>query len=484
MYRKPSKRQQTIRLIAVYSIMVAAVLVLVSFITLLMLGYRFNMDDGRLEQYALLQFSSSPSGAIVSIDDEPINSKTPNKATVKSGIHNIKIWREGYKTWTKNVDINPGTVKWITYPLLIPEAISVETIQTYEKVYSSLASSDKEKIIVQEDDSKPIFDLVEIESEKTKSSALTIEPGAFSFAKKHSFKAYEWDSSNRYVIIKHTFDNKIEWLVLDTQNITLTKNLSKIFNIPISQIDFVSSNGSRFYVLSNNTVRELNLSNETISKSLIDQVDSFDYYEASKAIAFKSKPNGKNLVNLGIYISGDERAAIIKNVSTKSVNHIVTSEYFNENYIVISDGKNVTIMSGSYPSSNSDEANSLKEFISFKLDYDIKQLSFSPSGQYVLMVNGNKYATYDLEYQKLNQGVISQNNITQNTNFKWLDNNYLWSDSNGQLVIREFDNQNSHVINSVIEGQDAVITKNGRYIYSFDKFDSKIRLQRARIILP
>lgn len=484
MYRKPSKRKQTIRLIAVYSIMVAAVLVLVSFITLLMLGYRFNMDDGKLEQYALLQFSSSPSGAIVSIDGEPINSKTPNKATVKSGIHDIKIWREGYKTWTKNVDIKPGTVKWINYPLLIPEDINVETIQTYEKVYHSLASNDKEKIIVQEDESQPIFSLVEIESEKTKSSILAIEPSVLSVAKKHSFKVYEWDSGNRYVIIKHVFDNKAEWLVLDTQNVNLTKNLSKIFNIPISQIDFVSSNGNRFYVLSNNTVRELNLSNETISKSLVDQVTSFNYYEESKAIAFKSKPDSRNLVDLGIYISGDERAANVKNVSSKNVNHIVTSEYFNENYVAISDGKNVTIMSGSYPSSSSDEANSLKEFVSFKLDYDVNQISFSPSGQYVLIVNGNKYATYDLEYQRLNQGVISQDKISQNTNFKWLDNNYLWSDNNNQLIIREFDNQNSHAINSVIEGQDAVITKNGRYIYSFDKFDSKIRLQRARIILP
>jgi len=183
MYRKPSKRQQTIRLVVVYSVMVAAVLVLVSFVTLLMLGYRFNMDDGRLEQYALLQFSSSPSGATVSIDGEPINSKTPNKATVKSGIHDIKMWREGYKTWTKHVDIKPGTVKWITYPLLIPERINIETVKTYEKVYSSLASNDKEKILVQEDESKPIFSLVEIDSEKIQSSVLTIDQSIFSASK-------------------------------------------------------------------------------------------------------------------------------------------------------------------------------------------------------------------------------------------------------------------------------------------------------------
>jgi len=484
MYRNPSKRQQTFRLIAVYSVMVAAVLVLVSFITLLMLGYRFNVDDGRLEQYALLQFSSSPSGAIVSIDGYPINSKTPNKATVKSGVHDIKIWREGYKTWTKTVDIKPGTVKWITYPLLIPEDINIETVQTYEKIYDSLSSDDKEKIIIQEVESKPAFNLVEIDSDEARLSVLTINQSILMAAQKHSFKIYQWDSSGRYVLIKHNADDKIEWLVLDTQNVNLTKNLTKIFNIPISQIDFVSSNGNRFYVLSNNTIRELNLDSETISKSLVEQVANFNYYENSKAIAFKSKPNSKNLVNLGIYVSGDERAAVIKSVSSKNINNIVTSEYFNENYIVTSDGGNVTIMSGSYPSSSSDEANSLKEFAKFKLDYDIKELLFSPSGQYVLAVNGNEYATYDLEYQKLNQSTISKDKVSQSVNLKWLDNNYLWSDNTSQLIIREFDGQNSHVINSVIPGQSVAITKNGRYIYSFSKLNSKIQLQRARIILP
>jgi len=235
--------------------------------------------------------------------------------------------------------------------------------------------------------------------------------------------------------------------------------LTKIFNIPISAIDFVSSNGNRFYVLSNSTVRELDLASETISKSLIDQVASFSYYEESKAIAFRSKPNSKNLINLGIYVSGDERAAIINSVSNKNINHIITSKYFNENYIAISNGENVTIMSGSYPTSNSDEANSLKEFTSFKLDYEVEQISFSPSGQYVLVVNDNKYATYDLEYQTLNQSTISQDKINQTMNFEWLDNNYLWSDNNNQLVIREFDGQNSHNINSVVTGQSVVMTK-------------------------
>ena len=485
MYRKPSKKQQIFRLAIVYSIMVVAVLILVSFITLTMLGYRFNLKDRSLEQqYALIQFGSSPSGAIVSIDGNPISSKTPNKATVKSGLHDIKIWREGYQTWIKKIDIKPGTVTWITYPLLIPEKIEVEQVQAYEQLYHSLASPDGEKILAQEDAAKPLFHLVEINSDKVKSLELALDQSIYTAATSHKFQLQSWDGGGRYVTLRHDYDDKSEWLIVDTQNTSLTKNLTRILSISVSQLDFLDTGGDRLYALVDNTIRELNLSDETISKSLVDQVNSFDYYEDSKVITFISKPDEKGNVNLGIYRSSDGRPAVIKTIPANSSSKIATSRYFNNNYIAISEGRKVVVMSGSYPSASGDEANSLKEFVSFDLDYEAKQLSFSPSGQYIIATNDSQYTVYDLEYKTLNRVNTDDDKGGRAYKFNWLDDNYIWFDGNDQLTIQEFDGQNGHIINSVIPGQAAVLTKNARYIYSFNKLEAKIQLQRVRIILP
>jgi hypothetical protein len=67
---------------------------------------------------------------------------------------------------------------------------------------------------------------------------------------------------------------------------------------------------------------------------------------------------------------------------------------------------------------------------------------------------------------------------------KWLDDNYLWSDYNGDVTMREFDGQNGNTINKALIGQDVVLSQNDRYLYSINKTDKGFQLQRVRMILP
>lgn len=482
MYRKPSKRQQIIRLTIIYSVMVTAVVIIVTFITMLMLGYRLNLSDGNLEQYALVKFSSSPSGATVSIDDDLVNSKTPNKSTVAPGSHKITIWRDGYETWTKNINVSSGTVTWLNYAILVPKDLQSEQVSTYNELANSIASSVQDNILVQQSVTIPTFELIDVSADEPETSTISIDSTIYSQANTHSFTLYSRDESGRYALIKHIYDKNNEWLMLDLQKPSLTKNLTKIFNISISDVVFSGSDGNKLYILANNTIRELNLSDETISKALVSNVQSFNFYSESKVITFKTKSDANSETTLGLYRIGDSGPSEIKRVSSKFVNNIATTEYYNDNYVAFSEGKDVVILSGSYPKTTSDDANSLKEFASFSLDYDVKKLSFSPSGQYLLIQSGDNYTSYDLEYQKLSQNSVSGSGAS--FTLKWLDDNYLWSNRDGELVIREFDGQNQHLINKTTPVQDVMLTSNGRYIYSFNKIGEKYQLQRVRMILP
>jgi len=87
MYKKSSKKRERIRLIFVYSMMTGLVILLASFVILFMLGFRFDRDNGRIEQGALLQFDSTPSGALVNIDNQILSSSTPTKLTALPGLH-------------------------------------------------------------------------------------------------------------------------------------------------------------------------------------------------------------------------------------------------------------------------------------------------------------------------------------------------------------------------------------------------------------
>ena len=110
MYKKSSKKNKRIRLIAVYTVMSLSVILLATLMMMFLLGYRLDRDNGRIEQGGLLQFSSTPNGAAIEIDSNVLSSSSPTKATVLPGNHMIAMWKDKYETWSKTVSINSGTL--------------------------------------------------------------------------------------------------------------------------------------------------------------------------------------------------------------------------------------------------------------------------------------------------------------------------------------------------------------------------------------
>ena len=469
--------------------MALIVIAIVALVTLFMLGYRFDTHNGEIQQYAFIYYDSIPSGATVAVDGNVISSKTPNKSSLPAGKHEVQMWRDGYQVWKKKADLKAGTNTWFNYTLLVPKDLPVEVVSNYDSIYRTLASSNGNEILVQKSASMPSFELVDLSADTIKSTSISIPNNLYSQANVagtiHEFTIEKWDHGGRYVLVKHNFNGSSEWLVLDTQNVSTTKNITKLFDIPISSIVFADTSGNKFYVLNLADIRKLDLSAGTISKTLVSNVISFDIYNESKVITYVGSGNAnKNERVVGIYREGDDKSSIVRTISGSQdlPLHINTTVYFNENYIAISLGNKIDVLSGSYPNTTTDNNNAMKIVASFEAMENINLLSFSPSGEYVFVQSGQYFASYDLEYKKTASSNIEGSGDT--LPLKWLDDNYIWSDRGGRLSIREFDGDNIHTINNVIYGQDATLTNNGRYFYSIGKSQTGYQLQRVRMILP
>ncbi len=475
------KHKILIKRATIYVVMTLSVFMTVSFIIFFILGYRFNSDDGRIEQYSFLQFGTSPSGATVNVDGVEIGAKTPNKTTVKPGQHQFTMARDGYETWKKTVYLKPGVITWLNYALLVPKQLKVEAVSNYTSIYLSLASPEGHYMIVQKTADNPVFDLADLSSDTVKSRVLTIPTSAYSAGTNSVFKITKWDYGGRYVLIDHTYDGKQEWLVMDTQDANLTKNITRTFNIVVSSIGFSGTGGNQFYALNQTDIRKLDLSGSTISKPLVLNVTSFDVSKSNVVTYIGNNPDVAGAQVAGIYRDGDNVVHVLRTTAVKGANlHIATAHYYNADYVVISDGKKVDILSGSYPNTISDNSTSMKVIASYMMVQDVQIISFSPIGQYVLTQAGTNFASYDLEYQNLSQSTIE--GTGSSVKLEWLDDNYVWSDRGDNLVIREFDGANSHTINAVVIGQDATMTHNGKYIYSINKLNAGYQLQRVLMI--
>lgn len=484
MSKLESKKKALRKLIIVYAFMIAVVITSVVFIVMIVLGFGFDANKGQLERYGFLYFGSNPSGATVTVNGKLENSKTPSKATVSAGKYDVSIAKTGYESWQKTVDSKAGVISWLNYAILIPKSLKTEVVASYDSVFTSLASPKSHYMIIQDQAAMPTYELVDVSSKTIKNTKLTIPTDKYTDSTTvgvaHSFQIDKWDSGERYVLVKHVYGDKNEWLVLDTQDAAATKNITRVFNISIGQIYFADTSGNKYYALDTSDIRKLDLGAGTISKTLVTNVKSFDVSDLNVITFISKKIESKDQQIAGIYLESSDKSYALRTTNAAATLHISTAHYFKEDYVAISEGQKVDIFGGSYPNSDSKEATSLAVIKSLDLDGGVDELNFSPAGEYVFVRSGAGFATYDLEYNNFSKSQID--GATTVATIKWLDNSYLWSDYGNYLTIREFDGANSHKISPLITGQSVTLTRDKSYIYSLNKVGEKYQLQRVKLI--
>jgi len=487
MFRRPTKKQLLIRRIITLAVMFFAVIVIVTGTILFILGYRLDSNKGRLEQGALVQFDSRPNGANVSIDGKPIFANTPSKQTVVAGKHSFQVNRANYETWNKTLDIKAGTLQWLDYIRLVPQKLSVESVAKFETIYAEKASPDYKWLFVQEKAESPTFQIVDLRSQQVKTAAITLPESVYSDAATagvtHSFAAQEWDKDGRYVIVKHSYSDKSEYIVVDTQDVSKSRNVSSVLGISLTELKFSGTSGNTLYGLTDGTVRKLDLSNGTISRVLLTNVKEFELFDNTIITYIGTNPSDPTQQVAGMYREGDEEPHILRTVKDLTTPlKVSTTQYYNDRYFAIAEGLKVTVLTGRYPSSSDVDNSSLKQVAEFKAPANVETMSFSDEGDHLVVQAGLNFVSYEVEYLRQTDSKIETSETTAHT-LKWLDNAYLWAVYDGHLSIREFDGANTHVIMKMEPGFDATLSQNGKYIYGVGKSETGYQIQRVQMIL-
>ncbi len=484
MKREASKRRQPLVRTAVYSLMTLSVVAIVTVLMLIVLGYSFNQKDGRFEQGGLLQFSSTPSGATITLDEVKLGSQTTTKANVESGNHSVSYDLEGYKTWKKAITILPGQIGWLSYARLIPKSLTPQTLRSFTTLSSTLASPQHNYMVLHEAADQPVFVLANIQDDTTKYSDLQLSAGSYtapSAGKTQSFTMESWSSNEQSILVKHVYNtDKIEWILLDREEPEKSVNISTAFGVLPDRLIFAGGGDRMLFAQTGDIVRRINLDDQTLSRPLVSQVDYFKAYD-DKTIIYSTTPNDKALRTVG-YASVD--IAVPQTIGTYPADGKLLradmGSYFNKRYVAIVHGPKVTIFSGTLP--KPDEKGSLKIFKSQTVPENTTGIAMSRNGRFVVTSLADGYATYDIELLKYDRTTWAVPSTVQRE-LQWLDDYTLWSDNGGQIRFYEFDGANQNNIMTVTEGFSASRSPNNKFFYSINKIGKGFDLRRVQLIL-
>lgn len=459
-----SKRKRKLALFFTYGVMTTAVILISAVCIFLVLGYRLDLKNGDVEQGALLQFRSFPSGATIELDDEKLSFVTPGKRNVSVGQHTVSMARNGYEPWEKTFTVKASELRWLNYARLVPSTIQTESLKEFPLLTATLPSPDKKWLFVLQAADKPEFTLVDIRDDsKPVFSQLVLPAGSYQQKEgiPHQFSLVEWDFGARYMLIKHTVGDVTEYLTVDRTDIDNTVNISTKLGIDIEEVHFSGTSGAVFYALSDGTIRKLDSNAGTISQPVVKDVADFTLYKTN-TISYVKQPL-ENRVGVGVVV--DDKAVRVATYDATTPVYAGVSEYFNDYYFAIGRGTSVEVY-------KDPELSARKKIATIATASSVSWLRFNNSGRFVTAGTGSQYTSYDLETLEKFDVNLPGTSPEPTKPLQWLDDYYVTSSADSNLRITEFDGTNQHVIAAALPGYAVTLNDDGKFMYSVNRAPS------------
>lgn len=481
MYRAPSKRRQLIKRIGVYTAMTIGVVILVAFLVLIMLGYRFNRDTSSIQQGGLVQFASRPIDSNVTIGNAKLTDLTPSKITVNPGNYNVTMSKSGYHNWAKNVDVRAGEVLWLNYSQLVPTSIKTDQLTKFDNVADVKSSPSGDRFALITDNTKPVLAFVDVTESAPKQTTMTIPAEHLPAGKTPTFTIGEWANDSDRLLVTMSYDSTVQRLLVDRRDADRTVNISSAYEADIAQILFDPRSSERLIIrTSKGDIRTIDTTNNSLSGVLATAVTDISLYANDALLLVQTLPEGGQSVG---YLSlGSNDVRVLKRIESSEKTQIAISKYFSDPYIAISTGSQLDVFkSQALPSSESDASISMTNIHSAALPAAVEYLSIRSGGRFVVAQYASGVQNYDVE---LHKQTLTNFKSPVASELRWLDRYHFYLTNGTDLEVMEFDGNNAHKITSLTTGFDAVQSENGTFIYTINKTaDGKFAVQRSRMIL-
>ena len=455
MDRDKAKRIQHLKVIASEIVMVVAVFLTVSILVLIVSGYWLNADF-KVERQGLLQISSIPTGADVDIDgDSSWLQRTNTSKTLSSGEHSIILSKEGYDTWSKTIHIREGLLYRLHYPRLFLNDREVEDVIDIDGTIFASVSPDRSTMLLANNTEK--WQVLSLSDQKLKPHTINID-GLFSSlitsedSSDASFKGKiitaDWANDNAHVLFKVEYLDKTEWVMLDVDNIKDSINLSQKFDMAFDDIQIMNNSANSLIALQGQSLRRIDVAGEQISAIIAEGVISLDHYENEVIFVAKQQDDNEEYTLSHLDIGNGK----IKELDRfEYPAQAVMSKFYDDKYITIVHDNTVPLYSET----------DFTKIDDFALSFIPKHIKVGHNGEFVLLQNGSNMATLDMEALS----IMEWN--TNSSSFGWIDDDMIYTISDGNLEVYDFDGLNQREITKNANDAFPATITDDKWLYYF-----------------
>jgi hypothetical protein len=243
------KRKHKVQLLVGYGLFAVAI----GFATLLLVyisnGYYIDRGTGQVIQNGLVYVDSRPGGANIFLNGQQQRGTTDARLVLPSGVYDIGLKRAGYRDWNRNLILEGGSLRRLTYARLIPEELSstTGTALRADPIFAS-QSIDKRWVVLSYAENPLQLQIIDTKSASIMPTNINIPPTIVPAPVNGFVEIVEWADDNKTFIAKYSAGNQINYLLVDRENQDNVQNLTTLFVDTTYEIQFQDRKKDKFFV--------------------------------------------------------------------------------------------------------------------------------------------------------------------------------------------------------------------------------------------
>lgn len=447
------KRAHNRRLFIGYFLVGIAILMASLIVVFLSYGYDINHKTGEVIQNGLIFADTAPESATIYLNGKE-NGSTSKRLTVPAGSYDVEFKRTGYRTWKKTIQLEGSSIERLVYARLFPTKLNTVESTTYASAPTfSTQSLDRRWIVVAQPGSVLDYQVFDTANPDTQPVSLQIPQSLLSpiTSEAQSISPVEWSTDNRHFVVKHTYGDKFEFIVIDREQPSSSLNINKLLSVDPSDVSLRDQKSDQLYLYDATALTLATADTKTKQVTqLLTNVTAYKSYGSNILMYATKDPEapGKTSVKLWddtkiytLHTYDDDTPVLLNLARFDSAWYMIV--------VPVKEGK-MYIYKDAYNKLKADKPTTPTPYALMKIANPTKA-RFSTNTRFIEVQGSNHFAVYDFDTdRRFSYNVPGQ--LTADQTATWMDGNRLLLNQDGKVVVFEFDNANRQTLNTILPG--------------------------------
>jgi len=230
-YLDPRKKKlNNARLLIGYVLLGIAISITTVLVVYLTNGYYVDPKTGDVIQNGLIYIDSKPESAEIFLNGEKQRGATDARLVVPEGPYNIELKRDGYRPWSRTLQLEGGVLRRLSYARLIPETLESEVALDLPSLPTMTSQSiDKRWLVMAFTDDPITMGIIDLEADPLLLEELPLPLGILDTQQAGQWKVLDWADDNRTFLAEYKTTDKSEFILIDRAEPTRSIKINSVF---------------------------------------------------------------------------------------------------------------------------------------------------------------------------------------------------------------------------------------------------------------